>query len=578
MEESDFVKHFVDNASQIMWFLGAGTSRSANMPTANDLIWDLKLKYYCLQENQDIKQHDITNETIKTRIQSYMDSKGFPAIWSPEEYSFYFELNFGTDYSAQQKYLVEKLSNSKVSLNTGHRALAGLIALNKARVIFTTNFDEVIETAHVKVAEATLPTYHLEGSYAALEALNNERYPIYAKIHGDFRYQSIKNLASDLISNDNEIKRCFLASSTRYGLIVTGYSGRDENVMQMFYDAIDQNNAFPSGFLWTVTDLKKVDQKVKDIITKAKTKGINANIIETGTFDSMLSKIWRQIPDKTSEIDKKVRTAMARNVNIPLPAFGNEYPVIRTNAIPIISLPETCAIINTNVPLASTDLKDLFVQNKGNAIISRLDNIVGWGNEIEFKKILGSNLIDTVKKHKFENPIKLIGQSKGYHSFFERALAYALCANKPLRLKNDKGFVLVVNHKQINDPIFNELKLAIGYKGQSGPLTGLVSGSHNTYWAEAISIKIEHRNDKIWLMIKPIFWIEPNSERQNHTEFMKNKRRYRYNSVSNSILTAWINILFGSVGSGNNVELIAYTDSEHPAKFTINTRTSYSRK
>ncbi len=58
-----------------MWFLGAGTSRSAGLPTANDIIWDLKLKYYSGQENHDVKAHDINNKAIMSKIQSFLDSR-----------------------------------------------------------------------------------------------------------------------------------------------------------------------------------------------------------------------------------------------------------------------------------------------------------------------------------------------------------------------------------------------------------------------------------------------------------------------------------------------------------------------
>lgn len=54
-----------------MWFLGAGTSRSAGLPTSNDIIWDLKLKYYCAQENQDVKAHDVNNKADKNKIQRF---------------------------------------------------------------------------------------------------------------------------------------------------------------------------------------------------------------------------------------------------------------------------------------------------------------------------------------------------------------------------------------------------------------------------------------------------------------------------------------------------------------------------
>ncbi len=245
-----FLAYYVQHAPQLMWFLGAGTSRSAGMPTATDIIWDLKRKYYCLEENQDLQAHDINNQAIRRKIQNYVDSKGFPAPWSHEEYAFYFDLTFGDDYGSQHRYIREQFDSEKISLNIGHRVLAALLEMGLARVIYTTNFDEVVETAFSVVAGKQLGTFHLEGSYAALDALNAERFPIYAKIHGDFRYQKIKNLPADLLHNDDKIQKCFLAASNRYGLIVTGYSGRDANVMTMFNAALGQNNAFPQGLFW----------------------------------------------------------------------------------------------------------------------------------------------------------------------------------------------------------------------------------------------------------------------------------------------------------------------------------------
>jgi hypothetical protein len=36
------------------------------------VIWDLKLKYYCAQENQDVKAHDVNNKAVKNKIQSFL--------------------------------------------------------------------------------------------------------------------------------------------------------------------------------------------------------------------------------------------------------------------------------------------------------------------------------------------------------------------------------------------------------------------------------------------------------------------------------------------------------------------------
>jgi hypothetical protein len=87
MKEQYFLRHFAQNARQLMWFMGAGTSRSAGLPTATDIIWDLKLKVYCAEENQDVNAHDINNKAIKRKIQNFMDSRGFPPLESPQEYA-----------------------------------------------------------------------------------------------------------------------------------------------------------------------------------------------------------------------------------------------------------------------------------------------------------------------------------------------------------------------------------------------------------------------------------------------------------------------------------------------------------
>lgn len=62
----------------------------------------------------------------------------------------------------------------------------------------TTNFDTVVERAVAEVTGKSLAAFHLEGSYAAKQALNNDAFPIYCKLHDDFRYTSIKNPTEDM--------------------------------------------------------------------------------------------------------------------------------------------------------------------------------------------------------------------------------------------------------------------------------------------------------------------------------------------------------------------------------------------
>src|SRR5216684_2455614 len=146
--EPEFIRRATPVLSRLLWFLGAGSSRTAGMPTAVDIIWDLKRRYYCLHENQDLQAHNVNNQAVRAKLQSYMDSKGFPPASSAQEYAFYFSLTFRDDLAAQQRYIAEQLNPDKISLNIGHRVLAALLDAGLSRVVFGTNFDEVLERAY----------------------------------------------------------------------------------------------------------------------------------------------------------------------------------------------------------------------------------------------------------------------------------------------------------------------------------------------------------------------------------------------------------------------------------------------
>jgi len=575
--ESKFLKHYLQHAPHMMWFLGAGTSRTAGLPTATDIIWDLKHRYYCLHENQDLQSHDINNKAIKQKIQAYMDSQGFPALWSPEEYSFYFELTFSDDDKAQQSYINETLTSEKVSLNIGHRVLAALLEMGSAKIVFTTNFDDVIETAYAAVSGKNLSAFHLEGSYAALAALNAERFPLYAKVHGDFRYQSIKNLTEDLLNNDREIQKCFLAASTRYGLVVSGYSGRDDNVMSMLRDAMDQNNAFPQGIFWTVPKISRAEEDVRKLIVYAQEKGVRAHLVETGTFDEMLSKIWRQVKEKSQALDGKVRTAHVARVVIPLPAPGKQFPILRTNALPVLTPPARCGMVELDGSITFNDLKKKIIEGSPNVVLTYTDKILFWGNKEEIAKVLPTNIPSSIKPFDIEDGVKLASESTFVKSFYEEALAKALCHGKPLfQRRKNRTYYAVVQRDSANDRQFSRLRNVLGYNNNPAVIAGDVPGLQDVTWAESVSIQLGERGGKLWVMLRPDIWIKPLARRQEARDFLRQRRLKRYNNQSYRLLDAWIEILLVAVGSGDTVKVSCFQNAEYSANFEIGTRTAYS--
>ncbi|MCF8079775.1 MAG: SIR2 family protein [Desulfobacterales bacterium] len=578
IDEKEFLRHFVQNGPQLMWFLGAGTSRSSGLPAAVDLIWDLKRQYYCAKENQDVQAHNVSNHAIKAKIQSYFDGKGCPKVWSNEEYSYYFELMFGENYAAQQSYVQDQMSPDKVTLTIGPRALAGLLEIGRSRLIFTTNFDDVLEDAYAAVAGKNLTSFNLEGSYAALEALNTERFPLYAKIHGDFRYQNIKNLSKDLLSNDAEIQKCFVAAAGRYGLIVAGYSGRDSNVMAMLEQALSQPNPFPHGIWWTVPHASSVAISVIAFIEAARENGIAAHIVETGTFDVMLYKLWRQIPDRPQLLDDKVRSARAHPVSTPLPKPGKSYPILRTNALEIVDAPRQCGMLPTSgIPAA--DVFSAVREKQPDAVISYQDGIVFWGESAQVAKTLEGLIANDVRVREFAEPVAEIAESTYLKSLYEHGIAEALCHDKPILLrKKGKTYYAVVDYRQADDERFASLKKAIGFRGNPGPICGIVRELSDTHWSECVRLRLEERTGVLWLLLEPDVWIMPLKNREDARDFLRKRKLKRYNNQSYDILNAWIEILIGSIGQGTPVTVSYGADTDYPASFTVSTRTAFSRR
>jgi hypothetical protein len=77
-----------------MWFLGAGASVLAGLPTATTLTWEFKRALYCNKHKvSPTRFPNLEDPAFQSLVQSYFESeKGYPPLWFDEEYSFYFEL------------------------------------------------------------------------------------------------------------------------------------------------------------------------------------------------------------------------------------------------------------------------------------------------------------------------------------------------------------------------------------------------------------------------------------------------------------------------------------------------------
>lgn len=585
MHIDELLRHYSLNAPQMMWFLGAGASRSARLPSATDIIWDLKRRYYCLKENRHVSDNELSNEAVKDKIQNYLVSNGCPEIWSEDEYAYYFRLHFGDSPAAHQRYLEERLNPKHISINSGHRIMAALMATNNARIVFTTNFDSVLENAYAFMTGKDLHSFSLDGSYAALNALNNENFPIYAKLHGDFRYFEMKNLPEQLASNDADIENCFINACSRYGLVVCGYSGRDKNVMSMFEKAIEQKNAFPKGLYWARSINGLVFPAVASLIEKAQANGISAHLVEVDTFDTLLGKIWKHMESRPPEYDKKIRRSIYEIPKISRYAEKGAFPVIRSNAFPVLKMPEHCISIETTTPLSVSGFKDRLKNAQSAAIMLKEKTVLAWGSDEEIHKVIPPEEIKSRERIDLKEYLESYRQNSLLNSFLNRAIARALAFDKPLRLRKKRDrYFLVVSSKH---PKFDEIEaiLKSGLKSYNFKekkflppkwLAGKIPYIDGTFWMEAVEISLDFYDGKFWLILKPEIWVEPDRNRKLASDFLMDKKRSRYNSVQNSALDAWKTIL---LGSDDNASISAFeSTNKNNATFSIGTTTAFSQR
>jgi NAD-dependent SIR2 family protein deacetylase len=150
----DFVRRFAMRASNLMWFLGAGASASAGIPTAADMVWEFKRLLFITQRKASSRSvSDLADLAVRLRIQDFVDGlAGASAAGAQDEYASLFEIAYPAE-ADRRTYIDAKVKGGKPSY--GHIALATLMRASLARIVWTTNFDTLVADACAKVYDGT---------------------------------------------------------------------------------------------------------------------------------------------------------------------------------------------------------------------------------------------------------------------------------------------------------------------------------------------------------------------------------------------------------------------------------------
>lgn len=545
MDLADFLRAYQMRSSNIMWLLGAGASRAAGIKTAGDMIWDFKQTLYRSQKK--LPPHAISDPgdpAVRRKLQAYFDELGnFPASNAPDEYSRFFEVTYPSA-NDRRAYLDKLIRLGKPSY--GHMALALLMREGCSRIIWTTNFDRTIEDAAAKLYGTTsdLVVADLGEPKKVSDALNAQRYPIYGKLHGDYHSVQLKNTDAELQRQDEEMRRAFVDACKTTGLAVVGYSGRDESVVDALRDALDEGRGFPNGLFWFKRSEEEPFEAVTALINDARQVGVDAHLIDNETFDELMSDLVRFLPETSKKLGEIEGVRPPRLASVKLKQPGAKTPAIRTNALPIISHPVMCRLvecdiggwkeIETAVDKAGVEIEAQRIQ----------EGVIAFGRDCDVHAVF-----DEFNVKRFETrsiPDKKLTHESGDLRLIREALFRALNQRNEIDIiRRGRRVFALPNTKFVKPADFND--------GNIKPVDTISGNIGNTgiRWIECCDLRLDYKLDRLWLLLEPRIHREiPEDARpeqiEQSKEFVRARLAGRFNPKANAMLGAWARLLLGN--------------------------------
>ena len=552
-----------------MWFLGAGASAASGIPTAGDMIWEFKQRLYVTQRNAAATSvADLSNSLVRSVLQGHIDASGrFPAVDTPDEYAALFEAVWSAERD-RQTYLDSKIKGAKPSY--GHIALATLLQADKARLVWTTNFDPLVADACAKVYGSTgqLTTATPDAPGLAMDALQAERWPIETKLHGDFRSRRLRNTTDELRHQDESLRRALVDAGHRYGLIVVGYSGRDGSVMDALDDILEGDTPFPGGLFWLHRGEGPPLPRVCLFLKKAAGRlGPEAGLVRVHNFDETMRDLVRATVGLNTAVLDAFATERRWRTPAPSPHGRKGWPVIRLNALPL-EAPTVCRRVVCQIG-GIREVRDAVQKADVDALVARRQGaVLAFGADVAVKAALSPYTITDFDLHTIS--VARLRYDSAERGLLREALTRAVVRGRSMRAKHARTRDSLVP----DDPqhtAWLPLKKIVGSQ-----LRGSVPGVPNLRWSEGVAIRLDWANDWLWLVFEPriVFEGKTAENAAAAADFGRERTVRRYNRQLNDLFAFWAGLF---AGDGQPISALGIGDGVD-ASFRISAETAYSKR
>lgn len=564
----DFARRFSMRATNVMWFLGAGASAAAGIPTAYDMIWEFKQQLYISQRRVSARAvADLSSPAIRAQLQAHIDSLGtLPRADAADEYAELFEAAYPAE-GDRRAYIEAKIAGAKPSF--GHLALASLMHGQLTRLVWTTNFDTLVADACAKVYDGTgaLTTAALDAPDVAIRRIAENRWPVEVKLHGDFRSRRLKNTGDELRFQDARLRRLLVDCCRRFGLVFAGYSGRDDSVMDAIEATLEEKDAFPGGLFWLHRGEGLPLSRVGSLLLRAKSAGVDAALVRVPNFDEVARDLLRLLDG----IDTKALNAFAadrkRRTSAPHPSGRLGWPVVRLNALPLLRVPTLCRKVVCEIggykevaeAVSAAGVKVLAARVKA--------GVLAYGSDAEIRSAFENYRIAEFDLHSIET--KRLRYESGERGLLRDAFSHAIARSRSLDVNRRRNTDLFAP-RDPEDPMWQSLGQIVS------PLGGAVEGFPELRWREGIGTRLDWADERLWLLIEPrtVFDGLSDDNRAAAAEFARQRSVRRYNRILNDLIVFWA---FTLADDESDMRALGISDGVD-ASFALSGNTGFSRR
>lgn len=564
----DFARRFSLRAGNLMWLLGAGTSASAGIPTAGDMVWEFKQQLFISQRRASPQAvADLSSPAIRAQLQAHIDSSGsLPTPGSADEYAALFEAVYPAE-ADRRTYLDSKMTGAKLSY--GHLALATLMRAQLARLVWTTNFDPLVADACAKVYDGTGPltTVNLDAPDLAVQCIGEGRWPIEVKLHGDFRSRRLKNTGDELRHQDKRLRQLLVDTCRRFGLVVVGYSGRDDSIMTALEEALEHTGAYPAGLFWLHRGEGAPLARVEQLLARAKQSGAESALVRVHNFDEAMRDMVRLVKNIDTRILDAFAAERRRWSSVPQPGGSRGWPVVRLNALPVIQMPTVCRRVVCQIG-GHAEARKAVEQAGVNVLVARTRaGVLAFGADADMRAAFSNYNITDFDLHTIDT--KRLRYDSGERGLLRNALTRAIERQYQLDVIHRRSTDLLAPSEP-NGSVWAPLRQLIG------SLDGIVNGFPDLYWREGIGIRLDWADDRLWVLVEPrtVFKGITDENRTAAADFARERVVKRYNKTLNDLIAFWADLLASDGNELRALEIGTGVD----AVFILSHVTGYSRR